>query len=128
MAIHLDTLVLDGEGRWVDEFNWSAIVSHVDRTLQGKLIVSESVIPSEKGRPITLEGDDFWITRNDLITLYDWAQQPDKQMTLTLNDGRVYIVQFRHWESPVLEVSPVQDTAYPDGNTQYRLKMRLAIV
>ena len=128
MAITLDSLILDPEGRWTDEFEWAGIKARTVRTLRGKFIVSETILPSEKGRPLTLTGEDNWLSRNDLETLYSWAQVLDKHMSLSLNDGRVYTVRFRHWEPPVVTATMVNDTAFHSTETQYKITLKLAIV
>ena len=128
MSITLDGLVLPEELRWVDEFEWDSVQASAKRTLGGKLIVQESSIPGEQGRPVTLNSEDAWIERSDLIILLGWVSVPSKQMTLILNDARTFTTRFRHWDKPVLPSPQVVETAFPTDTTLYKLFMKLVIL
>ena len=127
--IVLDTVTLPEEMHWMDEFEWSDVKASTKLTLHGKMIVENSTVLGSKGRPITLGGDSAWIKREDLLYLMEWAQVPNKQMGLTINDGRVFIVGFRLWEPPVIVTEPLTGTNHPDAETLYKLtELRLALV
>jgi len=129
MSITLDFITLPSELAWQDEFAWSRIVASQKRTIQGKLIVLESIIPSDKGRPITLVSNDAWINRDTLQSLHEWAHVPEKIMTLTMHDARVFTVRFRHWEEDVMSAtSLISDAAYPTDDMQYILSLKLAVI
>ena len=48
----LDSVELDDQFEWVDEFEWDAIAQEQERSLSGALLVQEGV--KLYGRPITL--------------------------------------------------------------------------
>lgn len=121
MAITLDTMSLPDDLLWQDEFAWAPVAGASGRTLQGRLSYQTAAAAGESGRPLTLGNEHAWITRAELLTLQGWAADPDKVMSLTLHDGSVRQVIFRHWEPPVVEAAPVVDYADPDAATLYRL-------
>lgn len=126
--ISLDGMDLSPEMRWVDEFGFSRAKSQPRVTLGGKTIIETSALNTDTGRPITLGGEDAWVTRDILLQLSAMAQTPGAVYTLILNDGRSFQVQFRFWEEPVLEATPVSDTAFPSEETYYRVTMRMAVI
>jgi hypothetical protein len=128
MSMTLDTLALPDQLVWVDEYGWSDVKASKDYTLQGKLIVEQSVVSGSKGRPITLQSENAWMTRSDLNTLYAWAQEAGKEMTLTLHDSTLYNVCFRHWDAPVIEAENITGTPHRDADIEYILTLKLAIV
>ena len=123
--ITLDTLELPEELIWVDEFNYSEVQAKKNITIQGKVIIEESTIKEGKGRPITLTGDNAWIKRPLLKTLYGYAQETEKSMTLTLNDTRTFQVKFRFWEPPVVEAQTIWQNAFADDESEYFLTLKL---
>jgi len=127
MAITLDTLTLPSELRWIDEYSWSAVKSNIKYSLQGRRKVAEYSVYNEAGRPITLVGEDSWITKSDLDTLLSWSEDTDKQMTLTFHDSSVKYVRFRFSDNPFIEVTPISPTAYPSASTVYRLTLKLEV-
>lgn len=86
---------------WTDEFDWSPVAQTVSISITGALIVESAAQLS--GRPVTLAGADdrAWITRAVLDQLRAWAAVPDRQMTLTLDDGRVFAVRFDQRQAPI---------------------------
>jgi len=127
--ITLDTLELPDELRWDDEYAWSDLRSAIRYTLQGKMITENSVVLASKGRPITLGSDDAWIVKADLETLRIWSQIVNHQMSLTLNDGRIFIVAFRLWDAPAIVTESLVPTAHPDDDTLYKInELKLAVV
>lgn len=127
--ITLDTLELPDEMMWYDEQEWSNLKSAIRYTLQGKMVMENSLILASKGRPITLGSLSAWITKEDLDTLRGWSQIVNHQMSLTMHNSNVYIVGFRLWESPVITVENMHQTAFPANDTLYRLtELKLAVV
>ena len=119
--ITLDTLTLPDNLVWSDEFSWAGGVAESrEYTIQGKLIIQASAVQSGSGRPVTLSGD--WISREDLLTLQEWAGDPDKTMVLTLHDGRSFEVRFRHSEAPVIEAPQVHEEADPVAGTEHEIE------
>jgi hypothetical protein len=74
-----------------------------------------------------------WVTRAVVGTLQAWAAAPLASTTtinstgrfeLTLADGRVFTVAFRHFETPI-EAEPVTGFAARADSEFYRLTLRL---
>jgi len=122
----LDGLELPYELVWTDEFSWSDIVQNVQFTIEGKMIIQESELI--KGRPITLSSNNAWITRADLKTLYNKTTVKNKEMVLTLNDNRSFLVCFRHSSIPVIEASPIKDITNLQDSDFYRLTIKLMVI
>jgi hypothetical protein len=81
---------------WSDEFAWCPVAQQQDRTLQGTLIVEESVMTA--GRPITLEGADdmAWVTREKMLQLETLRNMSGTVFTLTMKDDRSFTVRFNN--------------------------------
>lgn len=124
----LDAVDIPDEMLWTDKYAWAKIRSGTKRTIEGKLHVRESLLPSDSGRPITLESSDAWATRAIVDVLYGMTQELDKSMTLTLNDASTITVKFRHWELPVLTATPIIETAFPTYDTLYIITLKLAVI
>ncbi|PID61596.1 MAG: hypothetical protein CR974_04105 [Gammaproteobacteria bacterium] len=99
---------------WTDEFSWSPVAqSTPEYTRGGAQVIQRST--KLAGRPITLDGDKGWLKRGDIKTLQNWRGSAKPQMTLTLPDGRVFLVIFaEHNEAinytPVRRSTPENDT------------------
>jgi len=128
MTIMLDTIILPDEMQWLDEFEWSPVRTLQQYTISGTMIRQESQISGQKGRPITLGGDNAWITRQTMLSLMALAWQPWQVMALSMHDSRIFTVGFAHPSPPVLVVEPVMDTAYPEASTLYKLTLKLQVV
>ncbi len=129
MSIVLDTLSLPDALVWQDEFDWVQATGALSYTLQGRAVFELLQRPSESGRSITLGHEHGWLDRADLLELQEWAAQADRQMLLSLHDGRTFTVVFRLWDQPVLEAEPVAEVADPADDTRYRLlSLKLAVV
>lgn len=126
-------LTLPDDLLWSDEHAWSPAVSSVSYLLNGALLVQSAV--RQAGRPITLVGapDMAWVTRAVVGTLQAWAAAPLASTTtnnstgrfeLTLADGRVLTVAFRHFETAI-EAEPVTGFAARADSDFYRLTLRL---
>ena len=127
MTISLDTLTLPDELIWIDEFYWNPIRVEEKFSLSGVRNISESLLPTNSGRPITLESDNSWIDRQDLITLHNWSRLKNYTMTLTLHDNSIYQVRFRHTEPPVIEYENLLNLAFVDDDTIYKLVLKLEV-
>jgi hypothetical protein len=95
MATHtLGALALPAGMIWTDEFDWRAVETAQEYALTGALILDAAT--RQAGRPITLEGadDHGWLTRTQLAALYGLTASPDDTYTLTLADGRQFLVTF----------------------------------
>jgi hypothetical protein len=122
-----DSLSLPDDLIWTDEHGWSPAVSSVSYLLTGALIVQSATRLA--GRPVTLVGaaDMAWIARATLNTLYAWAGIPlssnSGRLELTLTDGRVLQVAFRHQDTPI-EAEPVLGIPARNDADYYRITLR----
>lgn len=129
MSIILDTLELPDALVWQDEFDWVQAAGALHYTLQGRAVFELIQRPAESGRTVTLGHEHAWLDRADLLELQEWAAQADRQMILSLHDGRTFTVVFRLWDQPVLEAEPVAEVSDPTDDTRYRLlTLKLTVV
>jgi hypothetical protein len=117
--ITLDTLPLPDGCLWQNEFDFLPVATVVARTLTGRLTISETALAA--GRPIDLGGEDAWIARSLVLTLYGWAGTPGWRATLTLHDGRRFRVRFRTQEEKAVEAVPLRGVADPGSDELYQL-------
>lgn len=113
---------------WVDEFDWTGIVSEVSAAVNGNLVVQEAAVTS--GRPVTLKGgvDYGWLTRSDLLALQALAGVPEATYTLTYG-GTEHTVRWRHEEGQVIEATPVIDYEAADhGDDYHQITLKLITV
>lgn len=128
MSIILDGMELPEELIWIDEFSWNPIRVNEKISLGGIRHITESLLPFESGRLVTLSSDDAWIERDDLKDLFSWSKELNKNMTLVMHDNTEYTVRFRHLDPPVLEYEPIIISAFVDGNAIYRLTIKLEVI
>ncbi len=122
------TLTLPDDLLWSDEHSWSPVVSSVSYLITGSLLVQSAT--RQAGRAITLVGaaDMAWVTRSVANLLRDWAALPldavSGRFELTLFDGRVFTVAFRHGDGAI-EAEPV--TGFPGrfDSDFYRVTLKL---
>lgn len=121
-------LLLPDDLLWSDEHAWTPAVSSLSYLITGALLVQSAT--RQAGRPITLVGaaDMAWVTRATLETLRVWVAAPLSDTTgrfaLTLADGRVFTVAFRHADTPI-EAEPVLGIPARTDADFYRLTLRL---
>lgn len=120
------SLTLSHDMRWMDEHSWSPVSAAKEYTLTGALIIDNSV--RQAGRPITLQppsAEMAWITRANVEILRAWAAIPGLQLQLTLDDGRIFNVIFRHDDPPALEATPVTQMASYDENSWWVANLKM---
>ncbi|MFT0212830.1 hypothetical protein VQ643_09465 [Pseudomonas sp. F1_0610] len=123
----LDSLELDDQFDWVDEFDWDAIGQEQDRSVSGQFLVQEAV--KSFGRPITLEGGDgVWMPLSLVRQLEILRDQPNRKMPLTLPDGRQFWVIFNRAEDAPLEIKPLYRQVRPSDTDLYTVTIRLISV
>lgn len=85
------TATLPADLSWTDEYDSVPVLSNATPTLDGGLLVEQSI--RVKGRPLTLAGSDDrgWLSKAELDTLVALASTPGP-LTLTLADDRVFTV------------------------------------
>lgn len=119
---------------WTDEHAWTPAVAAVSYLITGALLVQSA--SRQAGRPVTLVGapDMAWITRGELNTLYAWAAVPlgdtidmAGRFELTLTDGRVLTVAFRHADTAI-DAEPVMGFPARHTTDYYRLTLRLMVI
>lgn len=121
-------LLLPDDLLWSDEHAWTPATASVSYLITGALLVQSA--QRQAGRPMTLTGaqDMAWVTRSCLQTLYEWASLPLGENTgrfeLTLFDGRIFNVAFRHAEVPI-EAEPVTGFTARSDSDFYRLSLKL---
>ena len=115
---------------WTDEMQWSPVVSNVQYSLTGALLIESAV--KQSGRPISLappDNDMGWAPRSTVMLLRDWAATADRRMTLVLeypNDTRQFTVRFRHQEGSVIEAKPVK--GFPEHNPDDWFSLSLKLI
>ena len=121
-------LPLPGDLLWADEHAWSPAVASTSYLITGALLIQSAT--RQAGRPITLVGapDMAWVTRATVEQLRTWAALPVSNTTgrfeLSLIDGRVFTVAFRHSETAI-EAEPVLGIPARASTDFYRLTLRL---
>ncbi len=122
------TLALPDDLLWSDEHTWSPVVSSVSYLITGALLVQSAT--RQAGRDITLVGaaDMAWVTRSVVNVLREWAALPLDAVTgrfeLTLMDGRMFTVAFRHADGAI-EAEPVTEFPARNDNDFYRITLKL---
>lgn len=122
------TLTLPDDLLWSDEHSWSPVVSSVSYLITGSLLVQSAT--RQAGRAITLVGaaDMAWVTRSVANLLRDWAALPldavSGRFELTLFDGRVFTVAFRHGDGAI-EAEPVTGFPARFDSDFYRVTLKL---
>lgn len=112
---------------WVDEFARSNVARSMEPSITGALIVDMSV-RAQVGRPITLQGvdDHGWVRRDGLLSLYALSNQALEEMTLTLADGRSFIVNFA--DGSPIDAKEIARAEIAPSNLPYVVTVRLIVV
>ena len=113
-AITIDSLALPENLVWTDRWAFSPIVSTITQTLDGGLVIENSIM--QAGRPITLEtvriGDGYagLFTEAEAAALKGvYEVQDDPQHTLTIG-SESFPVRFNRTEGG-LEIRPLAPTS-----------------
>lgn len=89
-----ETLQLHPQFAWADEYDWTPLAqSEPVYTLTGSMDIQQGT--KKAGRPITLNGDNAYVTRATLEMLQTWATMPELELTLTHPKGQTYNVIFK---------------------------------
>lgn len=108
----LGAIPLDEHMTWSDEHAWTPVRERVQPSVTGKPIITHATL--QYGRPITLTR--CWLTRSTVLTLRSLIDVGGYTNTLTLPDGRSFIVRWRQ-EDGAIEDEPaplVSDPADDD--------------
>lgn len=123
----LDSIELDDQFEWVDEFEWDAVAQEQERSITGTLLVQEGV--KVHGRAITLQSNGgVWTPLSVVRQLEILRDQPGRVMPLTLPDGRQYHVIFNRVDGAPLTAKPVFRRVNPDLDWLYEVDIRLITV
>lgn len=114
----------------VDELNWSAVVSNHQRTLDGTLLIEQSVRKHGKPYVLTARDDMAWVTRHTVNTLQAWANLTDTKFELSYRqDGvdKTMTVMFDHTDDPI-KASPVKEHNSPELDDYFKIELRFVQV
>ncbi len=122
--ITLDAIVLPDDIWWSDELDWSPVEQKTEYSLEGALLIEESI--KQKGRTITLAGseDRAWVPRSTVLDLMDLAAIPGTEMVLTFG-SRTFNVMFRRGDGLPVEARPIFAISPPADEDWYTLILRL---
>lgn len=127
MALILDTLELDDQFEWIDEFAWDAVEQGQERTLTGALVVQEGL--KLYGRPITLAANGgVWTPLSVVRQLEALRDQRGLVMPLTLPGGATHSVIFNRASGQALEAKPIERLVEPGPDELYEITLRLITV
>lgn len=124
----LDSIELDDQLEWADEFEWDAVEQDRERSVAGHLIVQEGL--KLHGRPITLRSNGgAWTPLSVVRQLELLRDQVRKVMPLVLPDGREFHVMWRRSEGePALEAVPLFREVNPAPDADMEVTLRLFTV
>ena len=125
--MQLDSLELDDQFEWIDEFDWSAVAQESERSLGGQLLVQGG--QKVYGRPITLASNGgVWTELQTVRALEVLRDQFGRVMPLQLPDGREFSVIFNHEAGPPLQCTPIERQVNPAATALYEVTIRLLTV
>ncbi|SFL23772.1 hypothetical protein [Azotobacter beijerinckii] len=123
----LDSVELDDQFEWVDEFEWDAVAQEQERSVSGALLIQEGV--KLHGRPITLKSNGgVWTPLSVVRSLEVLRNTPSKVMDLTLPDGRAFSVTWNRADGAPLEATPLERLVNPGEDHLYDVNLRLITV
>lgn len=125
--MRLDSVELDDQFEWVDEFDWDAIAQVQERSVTGVLLVQEG--QKVHGRPITLQSNGgVWTPLSVVRQLEVLRDQLGRVMPLVLPDGREFSVIFDRTNGAPLTAKQIHRTVNPGANEPYDVNLRLITV
>lgn len=123
----LDSIELDDQFEWTDEYEWDAVAQEQERSITGALLVQEGV--KLHGRPITLASNGgVWTPLSLVRQLELLRDQPGRVMPLTLPDGRQFSVIFNRVNGAPLVATPLERLVNPPDDWPYEVTLRLITV
>lgn len=123
----LDSIELDDQFEWADEFDWDPVSQEQERSLTGALLVQEGV--KLHGRPITLRSNGgVWTPLSVVRQLEALRDQRLKVMDLVLPDGRSFSVIFNRSEGAPLKATQVFRQVDPSPDHDYDVEISLITV
>ncbi|PJI50803.1 MAG: hypothetical protein CTR55_00455 [Pseudomonas sp.] len=123
----LDSIELDDQFEWADEFDWDAVAQDQERSLTGALLVQEGV--KLHGRPITLKASGgVWTPLSVVRQLEALRDQRMQVMPLVLPDGREFSVIFNRSNGAPLKATPIFREVNPTPDATYDVEISLITV
>lgn len=125
--IRLDNISLPPDLWWSDEIDWTPVAQNAAFSLDGALVVEESL--KRAGRPITLRGHSqrAWVPRETVLALQNMAAEPDRQMLLQIHDQQ-FIVIFRHVNGSAFQAESLRRLSPPLAADSYILTLHFLVV
>lgn len=124
-----ETLQLDSDLQWIDEFSWSRVQQAREYSLTGALLLDEG--EKQSGQPITLQPSDessAWMSRGLARQLKAWSEEAERVFTLSIN-GQSFDVAFRVDEDqPGVTATPVVFFSDPDDGDDFAVTLRFITV
>jgi hypothetical protein len=119
------TANLPADMLWSDEYDYIPVQSRSTPTLDGGLVVEQSL--QIKGRPLTLEGGDDrgWMLKSELDKLFTLASQLTP-LTFTHADGRIFTVAFVGGDS--LKARGLYPLSLPSDDAYFVATLKLMII
>lgn len=125
--MRLDSVDLDDQFEWADEFDWDPVAQVQERSLSGALLVQEGV--KLHGRPVTLQSNGgVWTPLSVVRQLEVLRDQPGRVMPLVLPDGREFSVIFDRTQGAPITAKQVHRTVNPGPDEPYDVNLRLITV
>ena len=125
--MQLDSLELDDQFEWVDEFDWATVAQETERSLGGQLLVQGG--HKIHGRPITLASNGgVWTDLQTVRALEILRDEFGRVMALTLPDGREFSVIFNHEGTTPLSCTALERQVNPAQTALYEITIRLITV
>lgn len=125
--IRLDNISLPPDLWWSDETDWTPVAQNAGFSLDGALVVEESL--KRAGRPITLRGHSqrAWVPRETVLALQSMAAEPGRQMRLWIHDQQ-FIVIFRHINGEAFHAESLRKLSPPLAADSYSLTLHFLVV
>lgn len=117
-----EVVALPDDLRWIDEFDWNAVLEHKEYSSKGAPVIDREV--KSAGRQITLSSyDDFAGAMKlvDVRKLHTWSAEPSTQMELVFR-GATYQVLWDCSDKPV-QAEPFVDYSDPVGGDYFKVKL-----
>lgn len=125
--MQLDSLTLDDQFEWTDEFDWATVAQETERSLGGQLLVQGG--HKIHGRPITLASNGgVWTELETVRALEVLRDQFGRVMPLSLPDGRTFSVIFNHEGGAPLQCIALERQVNPSPTALYEITIRLITV
>lgn len=125
--MQLDSLLLDDQFEWTDEFEWATVAQETERSLGGQLLVQGG--QKIHGRPITLASNGgVWTELETVRALEILRDQFGRVMPLSLPDGRTFSVIFNHEGGAPLQCIALERKVNPSPTALYEITIRLVTV